>query len=126
MRRAGMKKISESRGDRIVREAVGKLAELGFKVYAPASVESNLNRLKTLEKEELEKVKNILLSVSLGYYKRLKSSGKAYVQKEEFKEFILDASISTLAKVISRLAVLAQTKVYLLWKNRNAQCNNIK
>jgi hypothetical protein len=54
--------------------------------------------------------------VSQGYGKRLKASGKAYVGKAEFQKFVAEATDETLAKVISRLAILAQTKVYLLWK----------
>jgi GNAT superfamily N-acetyltransferase len=115
--KAGMQKIAEAKGDSTVQKAVKDLEKLGFKPYALASRETNLNYLKQLELTELQKVKESLLSISQGYYKRLKGSGKAYVRKEEFNKFVAEASTEKLAKVISRLAVLAQTKVYLLWKN---------
>jgi len=124
--KAGMKKIAETCGDLTVQKAIRKLERLGFKAYALASEETNVNHLKALEKEEMKKVKEILLSVSQGYYKRLKASGKAYVKKPEFKKFISEASVETLAKILSRLAVLAQTKVYLIWKNPNIQCGSLK
>ncbi len=114
--KAGMHRIAETRGDRTVQEAVTKLGGLGFKTYALASQETNLDCLRALSREELEKVRDVLLKVSQGYCKRLKASGKAYVQKEEYRGFITEASAKTLAKVISRLAVLAQTKAYLLWQ----------
>jgi len=118
--KAGMQRIAETRGDRTVQEAVTKLGELGFKTYALASQETNLNHLRGFKHEDMERVRDVLLKVSQGYYKRLKASGKAYVRKEEYMRFITEASAETLAKVISRLAVLAQTKVYLLWKIRQA------
>ncbi len=119
--KAGMQRVAETRGDRTLQEAVTKLGELGFKTYALASQETNLNRLRALSGEELEKIRDVLLKVSQGYYKRLKASGKAYVRKEEYGRFITEASAETLAKVISRLAVLAQTKAYLIWKNPASQ-----
>jgi len=115
--KAGMQRIAETRGDQTIQQAITRLEEIGFKAYALTSRETNLNYLKNLKPKELLKIKETLLNVSQGYYKRLKASGKAYVQKEEYRNFISDASVETLSKVISRLAVLAQTKVYLLWKN---------
>jgi len=116
-KKAGMEKIAESHGDESVSEAVKKLEEVGFKPYALASIETNLQYLKALDPRKLEEVKQILSNVSPGYYKRLRSTGLAYMKREEFEEFITKAPLETLAKVISRLAILAQTKVYLLWKN---------
>ena len=65
----------------------------------------------------MEGVREVLLGVSTGYCKRLKCSSKAYVKKQEFEEFIRETSVETLATVLRRLAVLSQTKVYLLWRN---------
>lgn len=114
--KAGMEKIAESHGDKTVREAVKRLEELGFKPYALASPEMNLKQLKTLKPMELKRVKEALMKVSPGYYKRLKATGELYSRKDEFTKFITEAPLETLAKVISRLAVLAQKKVYLLWR----------
>lgn len=116
--KAGMEKIIESHGHESVRHAVEKLEKLGFKPYTLASTEANSQLLRTFNKEELEEIKTILLTVSPGYYKRLKSTSKPYVKREEFKEFLEGASPGTIAKLISRLAVLAQTKVYLFWRAR--------
>ncbi|MDH5795801.1 MAG: hypothetical protein OEZ24_06815, partial [Candidatus Bathyarchaeota archaeon] len=96
-------------------EAVCQLQNLGFVPYLMASSRTNLKHLKTLSAEDLEKTKEILCSV--GYHKRLQSSSKPYVNKNEFKEWISKKSLMTVAKVISRLAVLAETKVYLMWED---------
>jgi len=115
--RAGMTKIAESKPDKSIVEAVERLRDLGFNPVALASERSNLKRLRNLSPNEIQKVHEILLGVSSGYYKRLKSSGKAYVNKSEYREFIRKASHEKLAKVLRTLAILTQTKVYLLWKN---------
>ena len=60
---------------------------------------------------DLDEVREILLGISSGYHKRLKCSSKAYVKKQEFEEFIVKASVETLATVLRRLAILSQTKV---------------
>jgi len=115
--KAGMTKIAESKPDKSIVEAVERLRDLGFNPVALASERSNLKRLRALSPKEVQKVHEILLGVSSGYYKRLKGSGKAYVNKSEYGEFMRKASHEKLAKVLRTLAILTQTKVYLLWKN---------
>lgn len=115
--KAGMQKIAESTPDKTIMAAVEKLRKIGFNPVFLASEKQNLHILKKLTQKELKNVKEALLSISSGYYKRLKGSHKAYVRKSEFKEFIENASLSRVAKVLRRLAVLSQTKVYLLWRN---------
>jgi hypothetical protein len=119
--KAGLRKVTETSGDETVLESVKRLETLGFKPYALSSEETNLSHIRSLELEDYETVKSILLTVSQGYYKRLKASSRAYVKREEYERFIMEASAETLAKVISRLAVLAQKKVYLIW----TRCENI-
>jgi len=79
-----------------------------------ASFRSNLEHLKTLSAEDPGKTKEILCSV--GYHKKLQSSSKPYVKRREFREWTNRKSSRTVAKVISRLAVLAETKAYPLWE----------
>jgi hypothetical protein len=40
------------------------------------------------------------------------------MRKAEYERFIREASREALAKAIKRLAILSQTKVYLVWKRR--------
>ncbi len=93
--------------------------DLRFRLGQTGLTEQDLE--KNLELEDYETVKSILLTVSQGYYKRLKASSHAYVKREKYERFIMEASAETLAKVISRLAVLAQKKVYLIW----TRCENL-
>ena len=78
--------IAVRRPGKSIGKAVGKLENLGFKPYLMASFRSNLEHLKMLSVEDLEKTKEILCSV--GYHKRLQSSSKPYVKRSEFREWM--------------------------------------
>ncbi len=39
-----------------------------------------------------------------------------FLKKEEFKKWIQTAPNDILAKVLARIAVLAETKIYLFWE----------
>ena len=124
--KAGMVKIAEAGGDRTVKRAVQELAEIGFKPYLLASEHANLRRLREMTPEEVEEVRKVLLRVSGGYYRRLKGSGKPYMRRAEYERFIEESSREVLAKVLRRLAVLSQTKVYLLWKREKDEIEPFK
>lgn len=115
--RAGMTKVAESVPDRSVVDAVERLRALGFNPVTLASEAANLERLRRLTGGEAEAVTDALLRVSAAYYKRLRGSAKAYVARDEFRDFLRGASPEALARVLRRLAVLAQTKAYLLWRS---------
>jgi len=59
------------------------------------------------------------LKISTVYYKRLRSTSDIFLKKDDFRKWLKKSSNEVLAKVLSRLAVLAETKIYLYWKNRN-------
>jgi len=117
--KAGMKKIAERKPDKSILQAVETLEKLGFKRYLLTSVEQNLERLQHLSSEELRKIKDALIKT--GHYKRLMASYKAYPKKEEFKNWLENRDLHAIANVLSRLAVLAETKVYLFWRNTDLQ-----
>ena len=116
--KAGMKKILESKPNPAVLEAVEKLRKLGFNPVFLSSEKYNIHQLRTLR--SVSQVKTILkdLSKAVGIYrKRLWSSHKAYMPKEEFNNCVDKASLEKLAKMLRILSFLTQTKVYLFWKN---------
>jgi len=114
--KAGMQRIAVRKPDKTIIKAVERLEKLGFKRYLLASREANKAMLNSLSREEVEDVKAILVSVSPAYYKRLRSTQRIYLKREEYRAWLDKADNETLAKVIVRLAVLAQEKVYLIWK----------
>ena len=116
--KAGMIRIAERRPPERVMETLKVLEDLGFKRYLLTSVEYNLERLKELTDEETRRIKDALTAT--GQYKRLMPTRKAYPKKEEFNRWIESQSLEVIAKVLCRLAVLAETKVYLFWKREAA------
>jgi len=113
--KAGMRKVAVRQPPESICRAVKDLEKLGFRPYLLASAPSNLEHLQVLSREEVEEARRILMSA--GYYKRLGGRGGTFVRKKEFEEWIKDKSLEELAKVLARLAVLAETKVYLFWTN---------
>ena len=121
--KAGMKRIAERQPDKTIIQAIKSLENLGFKPYLLNSQQTNINKLETLNKIELKKVHEILLKISTVYYKRLRSTSEVFLKKESFRKWLKKSSTEVLAKVLSRLAVLAETKVYLFWENYNYTLN---
>ncbi len=113
--KAGMKRIAERKPDKSILQAVETLEKLGFKRYLLTSVKHNIERLQRLTSEEIREIREAL--VKTGHYKRLMASYKAYPKKEEFKKWLENQDLHVIANVLSRLAVLAETKVYLFWEN---------
>ena len=113
--KAGMKRIVKRKPSRLILQAIETLEKMGFKRYLLSSVEDNLERLQHLTDEELRKVKDALIRA--GNYKRLMGKGGAYPRRKDFEAWIEKQNLHTIAKVLRRLAVLAETKVYLFWSN---------
>jgi len=115
--KAGMRRILNRKPPEPVVNAVKSLEGLGFKPYLLASAQSNYELLNKLGPEDVERVKEILCRV--GYYKRLQACKRPFVTKPEFQKWIQGQGLEAVAKVISRVAVLAEPKVYLFWMNPN-------
>jgi len=50
------------------------------------------------------------------YYKRLSGTGRPYLRKSEFREWLERQEQDGLARTLTVLNTLNQTKAYLLWK----------
>ena len=125
--KAGMRKILESKPNQAVLEAIEKLRKLGFNPVFLSSEKYNMHQLRALR--AVSQVKTILknLSKAVGIYrKRLWSSHKAYMPKEEFNNCVNKASLKKLAKMLRILSFLTQTKVYLFWKNISLSARRLK
>jgi len=110
---AGMRKIQESTPDAKVFSAIEELRALGFNPVLLASEGANLRRLSQLTSEEIDKVREILLTVP--YYKRFISGQKPYYRREEIRKWLWNQDLPSLAKRLKTLSVLSETKVYLFW-----------
>jgi len=116
--KAGITKVAERVPDKTVIAAVEELRELGFNPVFLSSEKNNLKVLLKMSKMRVERVKAVLSRVGSGYYKRLVSGSKPYLRKSEFLRVLDKASLERLAHMLSVLSVLAQVKVYFLWRWR--------
>ena len=115
--KAGMRRVAEIGPDESLLEVGERLRRLGFNPIEMASEEANLRRLEGMGREEVEECRRILMGVSPGYYKRLKPSRRAHVGRGEFRSYVEGAPLRRLARMLRTVAVLLQTKVYLIWEN---------
>ena len=116
--KAGMKKIAERKPDKTILQAVEKLRKLGFNPILLPSEKINRKTLEKMDKKQIGAVKRVLLTVSSGFYKRIAGKTQPFVKKAEFIRILEEADIKKLARMLRRLSVLAQTKVYLFWENQ--------
>jgi N-acetylglutamate synthase-like GNAT family acetyltransferase len=118
--RAGMQKIAESVPSRHVLDTIEKLRLLGFNPILLSSEKANIKRLENMSKGEVEQVKVILKTLCRregGYGRRLLKTRSVFPKSEETGKVIDEAGLEKIAKTLRILSFLAQTKVYLFWKN---------
>jgi ABC-type lipoprotein export system ATPase subunit/GNAT superfamily N-acetyltransferase len=114
--RAGMKLIQVKEPNPSIILAVEEIRELGFNPLHTVSTIYNREVLNTLSKAELEALKTSLLGVGALYYKRLSGTGRPYLRKSEFREWLEQQGTDGLARALMVLNTLNQTKAYLYWK----------
>jgi len=113
--KAGMQKIAEQTPSQSCVDALEKLHRLGFNPILLASTKQNIQQLKKMSYQELEKCRDILATVqSL----RLRRSivPKPFVSAEAYKSALREAKIEKISQALRVLSILTQTKVYLLWR----------
>jgi hypothetical protein len=107
---AGMKKVCESKPDKSILEAVAELEKLGFISYLLAVPEIN----KRVLKGQVHQVKEILSSFGYPYNRRIAGAHGRFT-KEDYREWLQKVEKCELARALTRLAQLNQSKVYLFW-----------
>ena len=117
--KAGMTKIMERFPSHNILDAIEKLRKLGFNQVLLGSTKYNLETLKRMNPTEIEECKEILASVRNPRLKKFANSHAAYGTTEQYRKAVGIASLKKVAKMLKALSFLAQTKVYLLWKNMN-------
>jgi len=105
--------VSEPHGS-VVR-AIEWLHSLGFNPVLMASEGYNRKNLEALTPEQQRKLMEVLLSVSTVHYKRLSRASRPYVKKAEFQRWLEEQPNESLARALSTLSTLNQSKAYLYW-----------
>jgi len=119
--KAGMRRVAESKPDKRVQKALTNLSEIGFNPVLLSSQAYNARKLRD-NNAIITKVKEILLNVKSGiYWRLLASDGKrTSLTKNDFENILEKVEVEKLAKMLQKLSFLAQSKVYLFWKNEPA------
>jgi hypothetical protein len=94
-----------------------QLQELGFNPSMLESVNENRKLIKNVEGGKVIGILEELSGKEGMLRKRLLALSSVYPTHEEFLEKMNRASSEDLAVILKRLAFLAQTKVYLFWRN---------
>jgi ABC-type transport system involved in cytochrome c biogenesis ATPase subunit len=113
--RAGMQRVLLTQPSERILNALDKIKELGLNPALLSSRQYNERKLKELDKEGIEQLKEALLLVDTHYYRRLSRIPKPYLKKALFIEWLKDQDAESLAYSLQNLAVLSQSKAYLYW-----------
>ena len=108
---AGMTRVCESKPDKSILEAMTELEKLGFISYLLAVPEIN----KRVLNGQVQQVKGILSSFSYPYNRRIAGAHGRFTM-EDYHEWLQNVEQEEIARALTRLAQLNQTKVYLFWK----------
>jgi ABC-type ATPase with predicted acetyltransferase domain len=108
---AGMARICESKPDKSILKAVINLEKLGFTSYLLSVPEYNKQKLKG----QVLEVKEILKGFSYPYNRRI-AGAHGHFTMNDYREWLQKAQNQELARALTRLAQLNQSKVYLFWR----------
>ena len=115
--KAGMRKIMERFPDHEITEAIEQLGHVGFEPTLLSSIRYNLEKLKNTNSMEIMKCREILAKLRAPRLHKFADHHAAYGTSAKYRAAVEKASLEKLAKMLKVLSFLAQTKIYLLWKN---------
>lgn len=113
--KAGMRRILTTQPNIGVANAVKKLESLGFNTPYLSSERMNLQKLKGLSSQQIERVRAAIHCVEGPARKRIATGRRSWYKHDEYTRKIDEASLPHLARMLSTLAVLSQPKIYLFW-----------
>jgi len=113
--KAGMRLVQITEPHDSVLRSIESMRDLGFNPVLMASPRYNSDLLDGLDESQMEAFRLGLLGVGSAYYKRLARSGRPYVRKSEFREWLDKQSDESLGRALTTLNTLSQSKAYLYW-----------
>ena len=114
--RAGMKKIVEQQPSKDVQKVTDTLQRLGFDLHLLGSENYVLAKLKALNGDDLETIRETFARNAHVRFLKVFSSNLPFGQKEEYRKQVKSADPKQLMGLIKISGFLMQTKVYLFWK----------
>ena len=111
---ARMTRVCASKPNKSIIEAVTKLEKLSFTSYLLSVPEYNKQKLK----DHVPEVKEVLEGFSYPYNRRIAGAHGRFTKKD-YSNWLQNVEEPELARALTRLAQLNQSKVYLFWKKVN-------
>jgi hypothetical protein len=114
--KAGMRKIAEQPPPKEALKIAETLEHLGFNIQLLGSEKYVLNKLQTLNDEDLEKLREAFIKHCHARFMKYFFCHIPFGKKEAYAKEIMKASLDRLSHLIKVCGFLLQTKVYLFWK----------
>jgi len=115
--KAGMQKIAEQPPPKQALKVAEILQQLGFNIQLLGSEKYVLNRLQTLNDEDLEKLREAFIKHCHARFMKYFFCHIPFGRKEVYAKEVMKASLERLSHLIKVCGFLMQTKVYLFWKS---------
>ena len=121
--KAGLREIMERLPDHEITEAIEQLHQLESEPTLLSSIRYNLEKLKSINPMEIMKCRETSAKLRSPRLHKFADSHAPYGRHARYRDAVEKASLEKLAKIYKALSFLAQTKVYLLWKNPRVTLN---
>jgi len=116
--KAGMRKIAEQPPPKEALAIAEILQKLGFNIQLLGSEKYVLNKLQTLNDEDLEKLREAFIKHCHARFMKYFFCHVPFGRKEVYAKEVMKAGVERLARLIKVCGFLLQTKVYLFWSKR--------
>jgi ABC-type lipoprotein export system ATPase subunit/GNAT superfamily N-acetyltransferase len=114
--RAGMKKVTEQEPQREILRVSRVLQEVEFNVQLLGSGNYVLQKLRALNADGLERVREAFIKADHPRFSKFFSSGLPFGHMGDYERKVNAATLEQLAGLIKICGFLMQTKVYLFWR----------
>ena len=114
--KAGMRKIAEQPPPKEAVQVTKVLEQLGFNTQQLGSSTYILSKLKNLDEESIDVIKQEFIRNKHTRFLKSFSYHLPFGTKEAYEHAILSASLDKLAGLVRICGFLMQTKVYLFWR----------
>jgi hypothetical protein len=94
------------------------LEELGFNIQLLGSEKYVLNKLKSLNAEDVARIREAFIKNKAPRFMKYFYPHQPYGKQKLYVEKLLKASLKRLAHLIKVCSLLLQTKVYSFWNNQ--------
>lgn len=118
--KAGMGKVAEQHSVEGVKKLAQTIANIGFDLQLIGSQRYVESKLESLTEEQINEVRTAFLANKHPRFKKevAPSRHEPYGKTSDYITYIQNADNPKLARLIKILAMLSQTKAYLIWKDK--------